>query len=618
MPQGSELLIKAKRQRNIHDLKSNEEGVPEFLEQVCQFLQTHETTHSNECTHGVFENYVDWWIGQGSTYKLAISEDNTTDQFFKMITQCYDLGIPLTLTEKRTSELSFVQEIDIYGRNDENIDPMELMNVEGLFLQLIGSTMREVYPSTDQGFSDIVVFDATGMHAKKCVQKTSMRFVWPTIIVNKERARRIRDYIVYKFNRSQNQELVDLKDRILSFNRDNTWANVFHDCIYTTSAGLRMPFCDRVSPAPLKKPEGRPFKPLGVWRMKYEEEGAGVSFKYEVGPDELEGHDWLRAGSIRKANGTDLTDWEEPRIIAERIRGSVQPTAPSGAYNAGFEERRGAGGAGGGFHGGDAAQAGGAGPTIGRDPGRVQIRTRGGSNNDYVARGPRAQVAQMRQQQQQVQELKTVEREFAGDVEEFKQHLVQQIGSDDITFEMEGQTMVCRLKAATNDAHISYNPLRKRVSVHGDSQQIRSTIQIISRFSTSLGETRSTVSGRTAATTMTRRAASEAGSQAPSRAYAPSTQAAAGAAPQAAAAAAASVSSSDTTTGAAKGARRVKQDFTAQSDREMSLLLGDLVIVTHGEEQLTDPNVDGWIYGENQRTKQKGWFPRSYVEAART
>lgn len=619
MVQGQELLTKAKRQRTINTPLPNEEEIPDFLEQVCTFLQNHETTVTSECTHGVFENYVDWWVGQRSTYKLAISEDNTVEQFYQMIWKCYHYGLPLTLTEKRTNEISFVQEIDIYGRDNDYVDPMELLNVDGAFLQLIGSTMRELYPNPENDFLDIVIFDATGMHRKKCVNKTSMRLVWPNVVVNKSRAMRIRDYMVYRFNHCRdNREVMDLKDRILSYNRDNTWPNVFHDCIYTSAAGIRMPFCDRVSPAPLKKPETRPFKPLGVWRMRYgEDDQSGAVFSHEVQSHQFEGEEWLwlKLGSIRKANGTEMTDWVEPKVQGERIRGSVQPTAPSGAFNVVDDRRGGGAGGSGGYNGGsgDALQAGGGGPTTGRDPGRVQVRTRGGSNDNYVSRGPRAQAEQMRQQQQQVQELKTIEREFAGDVEEFKQHLIQQIGQDDITFTMDGPTMVCTYIGATNGAHIAYNPLRKRVSVTGDAQQVRASIQIISRFSTSLGDSRSTMSGRTAATT--RRAISETGSLAPSRIYAPSSHGVSTSTAVNQAGAAASVNG---TTGGRGMPRRVTQEFSGQSETELSIQLGDLIDVQHGEEELRDqPDVDCWVYGENLRTKAKGWFPRSRVEPAR-
>ena len=52
-----------------------------------------------------------------------------------------------------------------------------------------------------------------------------------------------------------------------------------------------------------------------------------------------------------------------------------------------------------------------------------------------------------------------------------------------------------------------------------------------------------------------------------------------------------------------------KFSYKQTSDKEMELLAGDLIKV------LVSESSSGWKYGENQRTKAKGWFPANYTMA---
>ena len=58
--------------------------------------------------------------------------------------------------------------------------------------RLIGTVVGEVFPSHG-GFLDVAVYNATGLSQTKGVRKTSLRLVWPGILIDADRAVRDRD-----------------------------------------------------------------------------------------------------------------------------------------------------------------------------------------------------------------------------------------------------------------------------------------------------------------------------------------------------------------------------------------------------------------------------------------
>jgi len=143
--------------------------VPEMLSTISKFLQDHETPSMNDCTHIVFDNYHDWWMGPKPNYKLAIAEDNTLDTLNKYISILFDLNIPLTLTEKRTPEIRFAQDVEIWGSKDETVVVEDLMRPECPFARMLGRIMGEIYPGQDK--LDVIIFDSTGTSRTKGVKK---------------------------------------------------------------------------------------------------------------------------------------------------------------------------------------------------------------------------------------------------------------------------------------------------------------------------------------------------------------------------------------------------------------------------------------------------------------
>eukprot|EP00450_Noctiluca_scintillans_P004603 CAMPEP_0194495684 /NCGR_PEP_ID=MMETSP0253-20130528/13199_1 /TAXON_ID=2966 /ORGANISM="Noctiluca scintillans" /LENGTH=337 /DNA_ID=CAMNT_0039336977 /DNA_START=77 /DNA_END=1087 /DNA_ORIENTATION=- len=334
-PSGADLVTKAKKYREVETIAH--ESVPnvaETLETISKFLQDHETPGLADCTHMVFDNFGDWWQHSKSSCKLAIAEDNTLDMLHKHISTLYDLGIPLTLTEKRTPEIRFIQDIEILGTRDDKVSVEEILDPATKLMNVLGRAMGEIY--TTQTNLIAAVFDSTGVCRTKGVMKTSVKIVWSNIIVDKDRAARIHDFVVHKFKECQDQEVKDFSARVTGYNTENHWGGIFSDAIYFGRFGVRMPLCDRVSPAPLKKPEQRPFKPVALLQFNFADNQLAEVKRLDEQP---EGFQWVQIGCIRRDVGTPLTDWTPPTWQGQR--------APRPQSSAAYSNGGGGGGGGG-------------------------------------------------------------------------------------------------------------------------------------------------------------------------------------------------------------------------------------------------------------------------------
>jgi len=166
---GGDLVGRAKKFRAATKIEHHSvANVGEALERWSKFLQEHETTSRNDCTHLVFDNYIDWWMGEKRSFCLAIAEDNTLEKLYACISQLYDLGIPLTLQEKQTPQVRFAQDIEIWGLRDTAVQVEELMSPERSFARLLGKIMGEIFKKESL---DAMVFDSTGYSRTKGVMK---------------------------------------------------------------------------------------------------------------------------------------------------------------------------------------------------------------------------------------------------------------------------------------------------------------------------------------------------------------------------------------------------------------------------------------------------------------
>lgn len=581
---GEELVARVKKFREVESIQhENIQNVPTLLEKISKFLQDHETSSINDCTHTVFDNYSDWWMNNKPTYKLAVAEDNTVDQLHRMIAQLYDLGIPLTLTEKRTPVIRFIQEVEILGNQDECVSASELVDCQGAFMKLLGKIMGELYPRQPNNFLDCVIFDSTGLSRTKGIMKTSMRLVWSNIAIDRTRAGKIYDYVVLKFQESQDPAIEELKERFLKLNsKDNQWNNVFSDSVYFSPLGVRMPLCDRVSPAPLKKPEKRPFKPLGVIRCNYSitENGNEFQFAERFPSDALTREEWIKIGCVRLDAGVEQTEWQAPNFVpptASRNRDYVR--AEPGA----------------------------------RQPGAVRRRTMGGSD-----RPSRPQTRS--HQQTQLETLVTVQREFEGSLARFREHLENAgLITDKESITEDAERLVWRQPGDTG--RIEMNASNHRVYLTGKTHQVRSLCKTVTPFCRPADDAASYI----AETARSSRPGSRAGSRPgvkfegkPSDVYAPTRTA--GYAPSAVYAPSNRSVHSNTSLASTTRANMqlpaqrclAHREFVQEGQDELELQVGDHLTIVH-DPDATTANVARWVHGSNDRTKEKGWFPLSYT-----
>jgi len=581
-------VARAKKFREVDNLEHESiQNVPELLESISKFLQEHETASTNDCTHTVFENYSDWWVSAKPTYKLAVAEDNTVDQLHWMIAQLYDLGIPLTLTEKRTPVIRLIQEVEIWGTEDETVTAAELVNTEGAFLKLLGTVMGMVFPNLPQGqdFLDCVVFDATGLARKKGIQKTSVRFVWSSIVVDRSRAGKIYDYILHKFMDSEDPEIKAFEERVKGYNeKENQWNNIFNDGIYFGRHGIRMPLCDRVSPAPFKKPENRPFKPVGVIRFNYQE-GQLQNIETMCDHTSFTGAEWVKLGHIRRDAGQELTDWVAP-VLTGAAASRTRPQGDRG--DRGYVPR---------------AEPG------TRQPGQARIRTSGGSGERPFRAQPRSD------QQVRAENLITVSREFDGSLAEFRDQIEKVMGGQQgSNFTEDEERLVWQQTGDTG--RIEMKASNKRVYISGKPHQVRSLLLNVATFCHDIKDGQSSVASA-ARSRQGSRPCSEhggvsqrSGGNAPSQVYAPS---AVYAPSQAFSAGGASLTS---TRGGGVQADPQKREairvFLPEGQGELHLEVGDSLTIEHDPDR-AKADANRWVHGTNQK-QEKGWFPLAYTK----
>jgi hypothetical protein len=574
MPAGAsnDVIARVRRWREVQTIQYTS---AETLDRVRKFLQDHETISTNEFTHTVFDCYYDWWADSKSSFKLTIVDDNAIDLLNWCIAVCYDLNVPLTLAEKRTPEIRFIQDLSIWGSDTQKIDMHEFAAPEGCFVKLLGQILGSVYP--DHDFLDFVVFDATGASKMKGVMKTSIRIVWSGLVVDKERALRIHDYVVHKFKESVDGGIKDLLARIQTVNDDNKWDTIFSDEVYQGKHGVRMPLNDRVSPSPMKACEHRPFAPVSVIRCTYKE-GQFQNAERMAEKADLEGQDWVKIGTIRQVGGTPKTEWTEPVWQGVRPARTHVKDGNLGGLTVASTSAAGAA----------------------RSAGQVKLRTRGGSDNferpARVSRGPQAN-----------DERVDIEREFDGTMDEFEAKLVEKLGKENWTFEKDDYALTCK-KQGDGGAQIVFKAKSKRVYISGKQHQVRSVLTVIQTFARGVGEVARSMTGTVARSHHTNRSGGGyTPSIAPSACYAPVGGSVDGSRTST------SAPRSDVGGASTQSSERVaKREFVGETAGELSLAVGDKITITSDPDENTK-NVHRWVYGENHRNKEMGWFPYSHT-----
>jgi len=210
----------------------------------------------------------------------------------------------------------------------------------------------------------------------------------------------------------------------------------------------------------------------------------------------------------------------------------------------------------------------------------------------------------------------TVEREFDGTVQEFRDKLEAQLGQEQNNFNQPDENQLQWTQGdGANSAQLLFKSTNKRVYITGKAHQVRSLLSVILPFARGIGEA-------ARSTTQTQRSRTQGGGGyqksehsgiAPSAIYAPSHVSSRAAGSQA--------NSIHSQTGAAPrgfepSRRIVNKEFLVQGAGEMALSVGDRIEVSHdpdAEDGKASTNLHRWVYGTNETTGQRGWFPFSHA-----
>eukprot|EP00929_Paragymnodinium_shiwhaense_P000994 TRINITY_DN101206_c0_g1_i1.p1 TRINITY_DN101206_c0_g1~~TRINITY_DN101206_c0_g1_i1.p1 ORF type:complete len:588 (+),score=76.56 TRINITY_DN101206_c0_g1_i1:675-2438(+) len=557
----------------------------EGLEKIRTFLRDHVAESAAEATHVVLENYPDWWwTGRKAPAGLRVEGEADVEQLYECIADSFRLGVPLTFAERRTPTFRLFQDVEAWGTEQDCFAGEELVGPQSALLQLLSSTLREVFPCSSE-FLDVLLFDASGLSQTKGLRKTSIRLVWPGFVVDSDRAARVRDLLVQRLNLASQQEASDmfeLQTRLQELSSSNAWHSVFPDIAYSGKSTVRLPLCDRVSPLPLRAAEGRPFRPLGVVRVTFK---AGSIQKAAQGQrrqfaqpqaesqphssadlksvewlcknSDLELPEWVKIGAIRQGDANArLTDWTMTSL--EKAQALQQSTSRTG---------------------------------------RVRIRTAGGS--EAMAAGQRQGIRTNKNgAEERAGQLMTVERQLAGstNIDDMVQKLQLHFGTpvDDV----DGTKT---WKQADDDSRIALDVAERRVKIVGRHNKVRSLVLLISPYTEAARPLMSNGEN------IIRKTSSQ--YPTPSAAFAPAVSADAKVAVSA-------LPVSSAVSNCTSGQRRkIKHAFAAEEQGELSLALGAVVQILQDPDADDGNDLNRWVYGKNEAQEQCGWFPLSHCDA---
>jgi len=246
-----------------------------------------------------------------------------------------------------------------------------------------------------------------------------------------------------------------------------------------------------------------------------------------------------------------------------------------------------------------------------RQPGQVRIRTSGGSEGRPARQQPR-------NSQQTAQESAiTVNREFEGTLAEFREQLEKCMGGEQsANFTIDADRLVWQQQGDTG--RIEMKAANRRVYLSGKAHQVRSLCMTVAPFCRQVGgDGASSVAGSRLGSRTGSRPGSEPGSRAgggassfaPSAAFAPSAVYA----PSAISLGATSQTSGRGGAFAEPSKRVCNREFLPEGQGELEMKLEDLITVSHDPE-VGEANINRWVHGMNERTKDRGWFPLSYTK----
>ena len=396
---------------------------PTTLNEVRDFLLEHEAETAKGATHTVLENYPDWWVRKRRAPPGLNLTGEALDELNRHVGFMHSIGVPMTLAERRTPCFRFFQDLEAWGSREAAPVAASLFDPDSALTKLIGTVVGEVFPSHG-GFLDVAVYNATGLSQTKGVRKTSLRLVWPGILIDSDRAVRVRDLVVSRLVSAG--DLADLEAELKQANAANTWHSFVSDAAYSSRSVVRMPLCDRVAPLPLRGPEKRPLNPVGVMRYTY---GDKMRVEWLCKEADLEPAEWMKIGCLRQEGEVQLTEWSMPACRNHELL----PFSTA----------------------------------------RVRLKVRSACGSDGPTHGGGLRISK-KQVAERAGQLHVIERSFSGTPQEFAEKMEPQFGK--ATVDPDG-THVWR--QPSSDARIVMHGEDKLIKVIGRPNQVRALVVII-------------------------------------------------------------------------------------------------------------------------------------------
>lgn len=343
------------------DALENQEGLEDELSKIFDFLQAHELRPGDKnCSHLNYGGIARSWYSTLSGRFLF--EADSIPTLHASAVRLANLGVPLQLVECRDGRLEVFPlyfDIDVKIPVSEDFQTIEkelLDEEEGFrFFKIIAKIINLVYPK----IGDMVLFSASGIDNQPLVatppasadepkesedfgsKKVSIRMVFPDIIVDKDRAHLIWQYLTVRLVSLCREDtpiphIRALQKRLKQLSLANSLEKVIDETVLRCRHGVRMVFNDKIDKG---KPVGRIFKPLMVLSPVVGSDDNKISSltvtrrpscsseKEELTADQL---DWLRLGSILTPflNHACLTEWNRPNV---RTTTRVTRTGPGGS-----------------------------------------------------------------------------------------------------------------------------------------------------------------------------------------------------------------------------------------------------------------------------------------------
>ena len=336
------------------DAVEDKETLKSELDQIFSFLRKYELRIGDKnCSHINYGGIAKTWYSALSGRYLFDTDALPT--LNNAIVKTARIGVPLQLVECREDRLELFPlhfDIDIKIQADENgvlkytfseIENEIIDEESGFrFFKIFAKIINIVYPTV----GDMVVYsasgenrlstpvDQSGIPSSLVSSKVSFRVVFPTIVVNRQRAHKVWVHVVQKLQDLSREDtnipfIRQLQKRLKQLSPANGFERVIDETVLKCRNGVRMIFNDKIERG---QTAGRIFKSLFVLSPEMGTDAKITQLNVSRRPtgEEADDLDFLRMGSLvtPSLSHAVLSEWNQP---ATRNTSRVTKTGAGGS-----------------------------------------------------------------------------------------------------------------------------------------------------------------------------------------------------------------------------------------------------------------------------------------------